>query len=67
METLERHVPPVTVPAGGPGGVPEGGGNLGAMREDMERFHRAGEDAIDRAMSQNSVEFMQAVRQEHGE
>jgi len=67
METLERHAPSAAIPAGGPGGAPEGGSQLGTYHEEMERFHHASEEAIDRALSQDSVEFMYAVRQEHGE
>ncbi len=64
METLERRAQTAT---GGGGGGAGPQGHLNAMRDDLERFHQAGEDAISRALSQDSLAFMQAVRQEHGE
>jgi hypothetical protein len=37
------------------------------VRESADRFHRAGADAIQRALSRNSLTFIEAVRQEQGE
>jgi hypothetical protein len=44
-----------------------GGGGLDAAREAGERFLRAGDRAIDRALSGNSEAFLRASRQEGGQ
>lgn len=50
-------------------GPPDGGdaGALDAAREAGERFLRAGDRAIDRALSGNSEAFLRASRQEGGQ
>jgi hypothetical protein len=54
--TLEYLGPPETF-----------GEEAGALRSSADEFHRTGADAIRRALSRSSLEFMQAVRQEQGE
>ena len=43
------------------------GEELDTLRNSEQEFHRSGADAIHRALSRNSLEFMYAVRQEQGE
>ena len=54
--TLEYLGPPETF-----------GEEADALRNSAAEFHRTGADAIRRALSRSSLEFMQAVRQEQGE
>jgi CRP-like cAMP-binding protein len=54
--TLEYLGPPETF-----------GEEADALRNSAEEFHRTGADAIRRALSRSSLEFMRAVRQEQGE
>ena len=48
-------------------GPPETFGEADTLRNSAEEFHRSGADAIRRALSRSSLEFMHAVRQEQGE
>jgi hypothetical protein len=50
-------------PAGGEGD----GGNLLDAREAADRFLRAADDAIERALSRDSHEFLWSSRQEGGQ
>ncbi len=52
--------------SGGPGGGP-GGEGLEATRSQAERLLRAGDDAIQRALSGDSEEFLRSSRQQSGE
>jgi hypothetical protein len=54
--TLEYLGPPETF-----------GEEANTLRNSAEEFHRSGADAIRRALSRSSLEFMHAVRQEQGE
>jgi len=47
--------------------LPVPGGSLDRSREAAERFFAAGDEAINRALSANSEEFLAANRQEGGE
>jgi hypothetical protein len=40
---------------------------MGQVREDVDRLHRAGIGAINRALSGNSQTFLNAVKQQQGE
>lgn len=44
-----------------------GSGALDASREAADRFLRAGDAAIDQALSRDSETFLRAIRQEGGE
>ncbi len=48
-------------------GPPETFGEEQDALRPAEEFHRTGADAIRRALSRSSLEFMHAVRQEQGE
>ena len=67
MDTTERR-PDVRdwMPApGGDQGASDD--SLNAVREAGERFLRAGDRAIDRALSGDSESFLRSIRQESGE
>jgi len=64
MLTRERDGGTMTLDYETPMGTPTG---LDEVRESADRFHRAGADAIQRALSRNSLTFIEAVRQEQGE
>ena len=66
METLERRGESAIELNGPPAGNP-GGGNLDAARQDVDQFHHAGANAIEQALSHDSLGFMHAVRQEQGQ
>jgi hypothetical protein len=50
-----------------PGDEGAPGGGLEQTRASMEAFYRAGNEAIDQALSRNSAEFLRANRQHGGE
>jgi len=67
MDTRERrHQAREWAPA--PAGAnDEGGAGLAEAREAAERFLRAGDQALDRALSADSLAFLNASRQEGGQ
>jgi hypothetical protein len=64
MLTREREGGTMTVEFEGP---MESQMDFNEVRDSADRFHRAGADAIQRALSRNSLTFIEAVRQEQGE
>jgi len=65
METCELSGGTATLEYLGP---PETfGEETDGLGNSAEEFHRTGADAIRRALSRSSLEFMHAVRQEQGE
>ena len=67
MQTRERRGDRATQVLGGGASGDPAGGHLNEMRQSADRFHEAGAGAIERALSQSSVGFMDAVRQEQGQ
>jgi hypothetical protein len=67
MDAVERHRAPREWAPGPPPGHVEGGEGSDAAREAGERFLRAGDRALDRALSKDSESFLRASRQEGGE
>ena len=65
MQTIERQGDSATGPVNGPPAA--GGGDLDGVRHDVDQFHQAGADAIERALSHDSLGFMNSVRQEQGQ
>ena len=53
--------------AGGPDGLPSGGGNLEQTRQRAAAFYAAADNAIKNALSGDSTKFNQAARQEGGQ
>ena len=67
MRVRERqHQPREWAPAPA-GSGDDGGAGLAEAREAAERFLRAGDRALERALSQDSEAFLKASRQEGGE
>jgi len=66
MKLHERHNEPSAHVQGPPSGNPDGG-NLERVRQAGEHFFQAADDAIHRALSGNSLAFLQATRQEGGQ
>jgi len=67
MQTIERQGDSATRPIDGPPAADAGGGDLDGVRHDVDQFHQAGADAIERALSHDSLGFMNSVRQEQGQ
>ena len=67
MDVRERHREPNEWAPGPPPGGDDGGAGLDAAREAGERFLRAGDRALDRALSKDSEAFLRASRQEGGQ
>lgn len=67
MDTIERHVQRVvSANVGGGPGADQGAG-LDAVRDEAERFLRAADRAIERALSGDSEEFLRSTRQQGGQ
>ena len=67
MEAVERHREPREwTPGPGPGND-VGGDGCDAAREAGERFLRAGDRALDRALSNDSEAFLRSSMQEGGQ
>lgn len=67
METLERQRESALGQRSGPPSGNPGGADLGAVRQDVDRLHRAGANVIDQALSVDSQDFNDAVRQQTGQ
>jgi hypothetical protein len=63
MELIERTTQPRTAPPTGPGASD----NLDALSAATERMIAAGDDAVERALSGNSEDFLRSTRQTGGE
>ena len=66
MRFRERHNEPRDQRQGPPSGNPDGG-DLDRVRQAGEQRFRAADDAINRALSGDSLAFLQATRQEGGQ
>ena len=67
MGTRQRRRDDEERTGGGPGGGGADGGGLEGVRNQADRLLQAGDDAIQRALSGNSEEFLRMSRQESGE
>lgn len=67
MDVRERHHEPREWAPGPPPGNDDGGDSLEEAREAGERFLRAGDRALDRALSNDSEAFLRSSRQEGGQ
>jgi hypothetical protein len=67
MDVRERHHQPREWAPGPAPGTDDGSAGLDAAREEGERFLRAGDRALDRALSGDSEAFLRASRQEGGQ
>jgi hypothetical protein len=67
MDARERHHQPHEWAPGPPTVGGDGGADLEAARQAGERFLRAGDRALDRALSRDSEAFLRSSRQEGGQ
>lgn len=66
MRFRERYNEPREHLQGPPSGNPDGG-NLDSVRQAGEQLFQAADDAINRALSGDSLAFLHATRQEGGQ